>query len=140
MKQEEEYGPFAALGFMLLILGMLIGLAVGLSACATEQPLLTRADSVFVASGLPAPRKIKAGTVIFQAPGSTASIADNRKAGQRGGAAATAPKATATATTKKAGVPWWVFLLVGVGSVVGWEWLSSQTAVLKWLPWRVRPG
>lgn len=140
MEDQEEHGPLVALGIMLLLLGMLVGLAVGLSACASPQPLLTRADSVFVASGLPVPRKIKAGTVIFQAPGSTASVADNRKAGQRGGAAATAPSATATATTKKAGVPWWVFLLVGVGSVVGWEWLSSQALVRKWLPWRARPG
>lgn len=111
-----------------------------LAGCASEQPLFTRADSVFVAAGLPVPRKIKAGTVILQAgPNASATVANNQKAGQRGGAAATAPNATATATTKKAGVPWWVFLLVaGVGAGV-WEYVSHQ-GLLAWLPWRARPG
>lgn len=40
---------------------------------------------------------------------------DNTKAGQRGGAAATAPGSTATATTQKPGFPWWVLAIPVVG-------------------------
>lgn len=63
---------------------------------------------------------------------------DNRKAGQRGGAAATGQGSTASNTTTKAGAPWWLWLLVAVAGAVGWEYLSHHTP-LAWLPWRVRP-
>jgi hypothetical protein len=46
--------------------------------------------------------KVKAPTAI----GDSATATDNTKAGQRGGAAATAPGAIATATTEKTGWPW----------------------------------
>jgi hypothetical protein len=85
--------------------------------------------------------KLKAGTVIIQqGTGNVASPADNRKAGQKGGAAATAPSATASATTTKAPLPWWVFVMLSVLSIAGWEWLTAQLKVVAWLPWRVRPG
>lgn len=48
--------------------------------------------------------------------GTGGTATDNTKAGQRGGAAATAPNATATATTQKSGWPWWLWVvLVGGG-------------------------
>jgi len=51
------------------------------------------------------------------------SATDNRKAGQRGGAAATAPKAQATATTESGLSYWW--LLVVAAGLVWWKrkWL-----------------
>ena len=63
---------------------------------------------------------LKAGTVIIQqGRGNVAAPTDNRKAGQKGGAAATAPNATASAT--RASLPWWVFALVGLLSVAAWR-------------------
>lgn len=117
------------------------------TSCATERdiPAATahKADSVLVAAGLP-PLSIRKlvvrGPLIVQSgQGNTASVADNRKAGQRGGSAATAPGAVATSTTRRGGVPWWVFGLVAVGAVVGWEYVSHQLKPLSWLPWR-RPS
>lgn len=116
--------------------------ALLLSNCATTRTEYTPAsagDSLLAQAGLPA--KVKARTVIIQlaAPGSTQTVAmaDNRKAGQRQGSAATAPGAVASTTTKQAGTPWWLFAIVGALSIVIWEWLTRR---LAWLPWRVRPG
>lgn len=80
---------------------------------------------------LPAGKYKFTGPVTFTlatAPGAvaTSTSADNRKAGQRGGAAATAPDAVATATTKKAGVPWWVFGLVALSGAALLAWLQSK--------------
>jgi len=61
------------------------------------------------------------------APVATAAgdAVDNTKAGQRGGAAATGAGATATATTQKAGWPWWLYVLlaglVGYACVRGYK-------------------
>ena len=66
------------------------------------------------------------------APGAvaTSTSTDNRKAGQRGGAAATAPDAVATTTTKKAGVPWWAIVLVaGTGGALA-LWLRRKFSVV----------
>ncbi|WP_460502853.1 hypothetical protein [Hymenobacter agri] len=85
--------------------------------------------------------KLKAGTVIIQqGRGNVANATDNRKAGQKGGAAATAPNATASATTKQGSLPWWVFAGVGVLSIVAWEWLIARFKFAAWLPWQRRPG
>ncbi|RFP63479.1 hypothetical protein D0N36_19255 [Hymenobacter lapidiphilus] len=65
---------------------------------------------------------------------------DNTKAGQRGGAAATAPNSSATNSTKKGGTPWWVFALVlGLGGVGGW-WVRGKASVWSWWPVGGRPG
>lgn len=53
------------------------------------------------------------GSVALASDSATATVTDNTKAGQRGGAAATAPGATATTTTKN-GLPWWPFALAAV--------------------------
>jgi hypothetical protein len=58
------------------------------------------------------------------ATGSAAVATDARKAGQRGGGGvATAPAASATgATLIQVGLPWWVWVLGGVGCcAVGWR-------------------
>lgn len=122
---------------LLLLLFVLLQLA-----CA-RRPGLTTADggpdTVLLPAGA-AVHKIKARTVILQTgQGHTATTADYTKAGQRSQSAAIGTGNTATATTKKAGVPLWVYVLVGVGSVIGWE-LVTRRVPAAWLPWRVRPG
>lgn len=92
----------------------------------------------FMLPALPAGKYKFTGPVTFTlatAPGAvaTSTSTDNRKAGQKGGAAATAPGAVATATTKKASVPWWVFVLVAVGGALGWAWLSGKLSGLSFL-------
>jgi hypothetical protein len=71
--------------------------------------------------------------------GNTASQVGTDKTGQRAQAVSTGAGSPVTASQKKGGVPWWVFLLVGLASIVGWEWLSHQVKMLGWLPWRARP-
>lgn len=109
-----------------------------LSSCARQEwhaPLSLPADS----SGQPAlpPGKYKfTGPVTFTVQHgngnvATPTTADNRKAGQRGGAVATGPAAQADATTKNTGTPWWVYLgLVAVGAGL-YAWLRGKFA---WLP------
>ena len=119
--------------FLVLLAGWLVGCAVERVVTTQEAGLPAAADSA-LAARYPA-RKIKiVGNVIIQAgQGNTASQADNRKAGQRQGSAATAPNAVATTTSKNAGTPWWVFAGVLVAGAAGWEWLRGQ---LSFLPFR----
>lgn len=115
-----------------------------LPACATTShrpPAATaqaQDDTLLTAYQLgPQVRKLVVrGNVIVQ-QGNGNLVADNRKAGQRQGTAATAPAAQATAANRYAGsLAWWVFALVGAASIVAWEWLSHQALPLAWLPWR----
>jgi hypothetical protein len=53
----------------------------------------------------------KAGPAVVASDSSTLTYTDNTKAGQRGGAAATGQGSTATATTEKAGFPYWVLAI-----------------------------
>lgn len=46
-------------------------------------------------------------------------------------AAATAPGAVATATTKKAGVPWWALVLVAVAGAALLAWLQTKFSFLR---------
>ena len=122
----------------LLVFGMWC-LVVG---CARrEWPQFSAADTLRVGAGHAPPlHKIKARTVILQTgTGNVASTTDNTKAGQRGGAAATAPGASATASTT--GISWRLLaavvvlaLLLGAGA---WEYLS-HAGLLRGLPWRSR--
>lgn len=100
----------------------LSGLALPFVGCVAEREVLTPADSVFVQAGMAAPRKIKGGTIIFQAPGSTNNMNDNRKSGQRQGSAANAPNAQASNASKKSGGPaWYIYLLVAAVGAAVWE-------------------
>ena len=72
----------------------------------------------------------------------TSAATDARKAGQRGGAAATGAGSKATATTTKSGTPWWVYAgLVGLGLVAGWLLRARAASVpglgtlLHVVPW-----
>jgi|GEM_PF-1902065 len=102
-------------------------------ARAGVQPSKVKNSSVATAPGATAINRPSA--PVATAPHASAS--DNRKAGQRHGAAATAPHATAS-TTNRGGLPWWVFLLVAVSGAIGWEVLSARVApVRQLLKWRV---
>lgn len=122
--------------FFFLALLLLSGCSRGL----WRAPMAPDTSMTFL-PGLPAGGKYKfTGPVTFTvatAPGavatSTSTSTDNRKAGQRGGAAATAPDAVATATTKKAGVPWWVFVLVALAGAALLAWGQSKFRSLSFL-------
>ncbi|HEX8660106.1 MAG TPA: hypothetical protein VF690_21360 [Hymenobacter sp.] len=58
-------------------------------------------------------------------PGNTATTADNTKAGQRNGSAATAPGAVA-AISKKTDTPWHLYVLMVAAIVAGGEYLSTR--------------
>jgi len=128
-----------------LIFLLVISVVGGQLSCAPERLVLhnpasmqARVDSAALANGLVAKKITFRGPVTFTSQtgtGNTATMSatttDNRKAGQRQGSAATAPNAVATTTTKKGGIPWWVFVLVGVAAIVAWEWLKSYLTPLK---------
>jgi len=116
-----------------------------LTSCATERyaPAVdAQVDSALTAAGLPslAVHKLKlTGPVTIQAgQGNTASQVGTDKTGQRAQAVSTGVGSPVAASQKKGGVPWWVFVLVGVASICGWEWLSHQVSPLGWLPWRAK--
>ena len=104
-----------------------------LSSCAREvwRTPMALDTAAAVLPALPAGGKYKfTGPVTFTiatAPGAvaTSTTTDNRKAGQRGGAAATAPGSSAS-TTKQNAIPWWVYGLFVVGGLVLGFWLRSK--------------
>jgi hypothetical protein len=109
--------------------GLLLALLL-LSSCAADRFVVTpasmqqRADSAARAHGMVAKKLTFEGPVTFTSQTGTgnvvtASATDNTKAGQRGGAAATAPGAVATATTKTGLSYWWLLLVPAV--VVYWQ-------------------
>ena len=124
----------------------LLAASLLLTSCATERvPLATNAkvDSALVAAGIPplSVHKLKlTGPVTIQVgQGNTSSTVGTDKTGQRAQAVSTGADSPVTASQKKGGVPWWVFVLVGLASICGWEWLSRR-GLLGWLPWYARPN
>jgi hypothetical protein len=120
---------------------------LALASCATERYGLAvdaKVDSALVAAGIPplAVRKLKlTGPVTIQVgQGNTSSQIGTDKTGQRAQAVSTGAGSPIQASQKPAGVSWWVFVLVGLASVVGWEWLSHQVGSMGWLPWRAKSG
>jgi hypothetical protein len=118
--------------FLLLIAGLLLG------SCSREawRAPMAPDTSTSLLPALPAGKYKFTGPVTFTlatAPGAvaTSTSTDNRKAGQKGGAAATAPDAVATATTEMASVPWWVFVGVAVAGAALWAWLSGTFSILR---------
>jgi hypothetical protein len=128
---------------------LLLAALLGLASCAAERyvPAVdAKVDSVLVAAGIPplAGRKLKlklTGPVTIQVgQGNTASQVGTDKTGQRAQAVSTGANSPVTASQKKDVVPWWVFGLVGMASVIGWQWLRHHVASLSWLPWRSKPS
>ena len=121
---------------------LLLATALLLTSCATERyaPAVdAQVDSALTAAGLPplAIHKLKlTGPVTIQVgQGNSASQVGTDKTGQRAQAVNTGAGSPVTASQKKGGVAWWVFVLVAIAGATGWEWLSHQR-LLRWLPWR----
>jgi hypothetical protein len=115
---------------------LLAGLLLG--SCSREgwRAPLAADTSTALLPAVPAGKYKFTGPVTFTlatAPGAiaTSTSTDNRKAGQRGGAAATAPDAVATTTTKKAGVPWWVFVLAALAGAALLAWGQFRFSFLS---------
>lgn len=125
------------------ILAAVLLLAFAVAGCATERVALAtdaKVDSALVAAGVP-PLSVR--KLVFRGPvtlqvgqGNTSSTVGTDKTGQRAQAVSTGAHSPIQASQKKGGVPWWVFGLVGLASVAGWEWLRHQVNPLGWLPWR----
>lgn len=134
---EKLYSWVGRLLLYLVFLWVLFLLALASCSRETWRAPMVLPDSTTAVLPLPAGGKYKFNgpvTISYQQGQgnvATSTATDNYKAGQKGGAAATAPGAVATASTKKAGVPWWVFLLVAIFSALGWEWLRRYVPFLS---------
>ena len=118
---------------------LLLALAL-LTACESERYIPAavdaKVDSTLRAAGIGPLQagKIKiAGNVIINTGAGAVQVADNRKAGQRQGAAATAPASQASTTSKNAGTPWYLFAAFAAGGIVLWEVLRRKTTLLNFL-------
>lgn len=85
-------------------------------ACAGVLPAKLKNSSLAIGNGSVATTITKPTAPVATGAG---SATDNTKAGQRGGAAATAPGAVATATTESGLSYWW--LLVPVAGLLWWQ-------------------
>ena len=102
-------------------------LASLLSSCETTQYIPAavdaKVDSTLRAAGIGPLQagKIKiVGNVIINTGPGAVQVADNRKAGQKQGSAATGPASQAATTSKNAGTPWYVFAgILAVGLAAG---------------------
>jgi hypothetical protein len=122
-----------ALGIVVVVLALIIGFAVLVTSCATERyaPAVdVKVDSTLRAAGLPplsVDKLVFRGPVTFQVgQGNTSTTVGKDKTGQRAQAVSTGPSSPVTATTKKSGTPWWVFVLVAGLSIACWQWLKLR--------------
>jgi hypothetical protein len=127
------YSLAQALGIAVGLLVLIIGFAVFVTSCATERyaPAVdAKVDSTLRAAGLPplsVDKLVFRGPVTFQVgQGNTSTTVGKDKTGQRAQAVSTGPGSPVTATTKKGGTPWWVFLLVAGLSIAAWQWLKPR--------------
>lgn len=124
-----------------------------LSNCATEQATLSTGAQLFAQATdtsrgavvpLPAGGRYKFKgpvSIVLQAGAgnvATPTVTGTDKTGQRAQAVSTGANSPVSASERKGGVAWWVFLLVALGAVVGWEALRRKYNPLGWLPWRVK--
>lgn len=118
----------------------LVALLLAAASCETTQHIPAavdaKVDSTLRAAGIGPLQagKIKiAGNVIFNTGPGAVQVADNRKAGQKQGSAATGPASRAATTAKNTGQPWLAFAVVaGVGLAAG-AWLRGRFTVLRFL-------
>lgn len=129
------YGLVLAAGLFYLLLA-LPGCSVERFAPAVDAQV----DSTLCAAGLP---PLAFGKAVFRGPvtlqmgqGNTNTTTGPSKVKTRAQALSTGDNSPVTASQKKGALPWWVFALVGVGAIIGWEYLSHQLSPLGWLPWR----
>jgi len=112
---------------------LFLALLLVATGCETEHyipaALDAKVDSALHAAGIGPLRagKIKiAGNVIINTGPGAVQVADNRKSGQRQGSAATGPGSQAATTSKNAGPPWYVFVVIALAGAVGWELLRRK--------------
>jgi hypothetical protein len=116
-------------------------LLLALASYATERyaPVV----DAKVDSGIPplAVHKLKfTGPVTIQVGQGNSSQVGTNKTGQRAQAVSTGASSPVQASQNKSGVTWWIFVLVGVANVIGWEWLRRQVVPLGRRPWRAKSG
>ena len=111
---------------------LLLALLLVASSCETTQHIPAavdaRVDSTLRAAGIGPLQagKIKiAGNVIINTGPGEVQVADNRKAGQKQGSAATGPASQAETTAKNAGTPWVVFVGLVVAGLATGIWLAT---------------
>ena len=111
----------------------LLALLLMASSCETTQHIPAavdaKVDSTLRAAGIGPLQagKIKiAGNVIINTGPGAVQVADNRKAGQRQGSAATGPASQAATTAKNSGQPWLAFAVVAVGGMAAGAWLRGK--------------
>lgn len=119
---------------------LFLALLLVATSCETERYVPAAADakvdSTLRAAGIGPLQagKIKiAGNVIINTGPGAVQVADNRKAGQRQGSAATGPDSQAATTSKNAGTPWYVFAGVLVVGLAGGAWLRGRFSILSFL-------
>jgi hypothetical protein len=112
---------------------LLLALLLVASSCETTQYIPAavdaKVDSTLRAAGIGPLQagKIKiAGNVIINTGPGAVQVADNRKAGQKQGSAATGPASQAAATSKNAGPPWGVFAGILVVGLAAGAWLRGK--------------
>ena len=116
---------------------LFLALLLVVSSCETERyvpaAVDAKVDSALRAAGIGPLQagKIKiAGNVIINTGPGAVQVADNRKAGQKQGSAATGPASQAATTSKNAGTPWYIFAgLLVVGLATG-AWLRYRLSLI----------
>jgi hypothetical protein len=113
---------------------------LALASCATEQATLTTPQQLFTqATDTPAALVPLAagGKFKFKGPVSivvqagtgnvaTPTVTGTDKTGQHAQAVSTGANSPVTASSKKGGVPWWVFVGIGGLSIAAWQWLKPN--------------
>jgi hypothetical protein len=104
-----------------------------LASCESERyvpaAIDAKVDSTLRAAGIGPLQagKVKiAGNVIINTGPGTINSADNRKAGQHQGSAATSPGSQAATTSKNVDTPWYVFACVLAVGLAGGAWLRGK--------------
>ena len=111
------YSLLEGLAWLLCLLGLVLAFA-GCAATA-QLPVLTRADTVLTAAGVKSIGKLVVRGNLTIQTGTGNSVTGKDKTGQRAQALSTGANSPVTATSKKAGLPWWVFAGLAALCVVG---------------------
>jgi hypothetical protein len=118
----------------------LLALLLVASSCETTQYIPAavdaKVDSTLRAAGIGPLQagKIKiAGNVIINTGPGAVQIADNRKAGQRQGSAATGPGSQAIGAPHNADYSWCIYALVSISCLLFGGWFRARIGKIAWL-------
>lgn len=119
---------------------LLLALLLVASSCETERyvpaAVDAKVDSTLRAAGIGPLQagKIKiAGNVIINTGPGAVQVADNRKAGQKQGSAATGPASQASTTAKNTGQPWLSFAVIALVGLATGAWLRGKLPRISFL-------